>query len=168
MGKREWTDAEIEEARLFWNYDAKGSYKETSEHTGIPERTLYYWAKRDNWATKRQDELHDAAGPAVAEFRAEVKLTLSTALRSLATRMENTKNDDWYLKALAFLYAVAREPDETHSGVGMQSISLTDAKVIVEGEPDISKLRSLASSSMEANFMQGKVSRQRRGIQPMK
>jgi hypothetical protein len=168
MGKREWTDEEIEECRLYWTYDAKGSYKQTSEHTGIPERTVYYWAKRDNWATKRQDELYEASGPAVAAFRAEVKLTLSTALRSLADRMEKTKNDDWYLKALAFLYAVAREPDETHSGVGMQSISLTDAKVIVEGEPDISKLRSLASSSMEANFMQGKVSRQRRGIQPMK
>src|SRR5215218_10246861 len=67
-----WTEEQAEEAYLYWASEGKQSYKSTGDYTGIPERTVYYIAKRDAWAKRRSAELEEAAGPAVRTFRAEV------------------------------------------------------------------------------------------------
>jgi len=164
MVNKVWTDEEIEEARLHWFYESGQSFKKTSEELEIPESTLYMWAKRDNWRENRREELLALSTPAVEEFRAAVKLQLSTALTSLVIRMTNTRNDDWFLRALGFLYQVSSDPDTTSKTFDSKVISLTEARVLSKDEqiPERDRLLALASSSLEENFRGGKVSKGRR------
>ena len=164
MSNKIWTDEQLEEARLHWFYESGQSFKKTSEALNIPESTLYMWANRDNWRGNRKEELSRLATPAVEEFRAEVKLSLSTGLRSLVSRMNETRNDEWFLRALGFLYSVASDPAYEAKTFEGKAMSLTEAKVlsVTDDTPNRDSLLALASSSLEQNFRDGKISRGRR------
>jgi hypothetical protein len=164
MAFKEWTDDEKEEAYLYWYSEGEESFKKTHEHTGIPERTLYSWAKADMWKQRKADDLAAAAGPAVETFRLEVRLLLSAAARRLGKIIESGKNEDTVLKAIGMAYALSSDPIQTVEGADRKVMSLADARLVSmsEDKPDREKLLALASSSLESNMQGGSVVRKRR------
>lgn len=157
-----WTDDQIEEAYLYWAADGKQSFKETAEYTAIPERTLYLWAKRDNWRTRRADDLRDAAGPAVETFRLELKLLLSAATLRLGTIISRSKDEAIVLKAIGMLAALTLDPTQTVEGSDRKVMSLSEARLVSQPDtqPTRDELLAISSRTLEANMQE---TRARRG-----
>lgn len=153
-----WTDDQIEEAYLYWSSEGRRSYKATSEYTQIPERTVYYIAKRDEWPKRYAAEMTSLAGPAVETFKAEVRLSLSAAALRLNRIIETSKDEASVIKAIALLASLAYDPTNSIND-GKRTMSLTEAKLIHTNTDDSKPrdARTLATLALEANVSSTRV-----------
>jgi hypothetical protein len=147
-----WTEDQIEEAYLYWSSEGRRSYKSTAEYTQIPERTVYYIAKRDDWPKRYAAEMTSLAGPAVETFKAEVRLSLSAAALRLNKIIAESRDEASVIKAVALLASLAMDPTSNVSD-GRKVLSLTEAKLIHTNTEDSKPrdARTLATLALESN-----------------